>query len=116
MGKEKGMPRRVSMSEQLAHTLFQLRQRAIELGLRDEFRIAWRKIWDGLNSRPLPPDESPDTFGDLHFTTRHPPRHRICIACVLPLSVRFAVCDDGNAESGEIVQTVTILRVDPMFE
>lgn len=110
------MPRKVSMSERVAQALLQYRERAIDLGLRDEFRDAWRTIWHGLNSRPLPPDEAPDTFGDLHFTTCHPPKHRVCIGCVAPLSVRFAVCEDGSKETGEILQTVTIIRIDPMFE
>jgi hypothetical protein len=110
------MSRKVSMSESLAHRLLDLRRSAIEEGLRSEFRIAWRKIWDALNFRPLPPVDAPDTFGELRFTTRNEPRHRVCIGCVRPLSVWFAVHEYLDSKSGEVTTLVTILRADPMWE
>ncbi len=110
------MPRRVSMSEKLARSLLEHRRRARELGLGKEFRLAFEKIWDSLHVRPLPPDESAETFGEQCYTTAHPPRHRICIASVMPLTVYFAIYDDDSIHPGDTLTYVTLIRVIPMFE
>ena len=113
---EREMSRKVSMSEHVALTLLQYRRRAIDEGLKYQFRVAWQKIWNALHVRSLPPDESPDTFGELRFTTRNVPRHRVCIACVLPLAIHFVVHDEMVQGSDEIHTIVTIIRIDPMFK
>jgi hypothetical protein len=104
------------MSEKLARSLLEHRRRARELGLGKEFRLAFEKIWDSLHTRPLPPDESADAFGEHRYTTPNPPRHRICIASVRPPTVYFAIYEDEASQPAEALTYVTLIRVIPMFE
>jgi len=78
--------------------------------------LAWVKIRQALNARPLPPDESDTVFGEQLYTTPHHPRHRICIAAVQPLTIYFSVYYDVVKETNETLTLVTILRAIPMFE
>jgi hypothetical protein len=110
------MARKVSLSQNLAYQLLELRRRAREIGLGDDFRMAWDKIWQCLNTRPLPPDESDEVFGEIQFTTPHEPRHRICIAAIRPLAIHFAVYYDISQASSEPQVFVTIIRATAMFE
>jgi hypothetical protein len=102
------------MSLLLAENLRDYHRRAVELGLGKEFRLAFQKLWSGLHTRPLPPDESPETLGELRYTTPHHPQHRVCIASVKPITIYFSIFDEDK--EGEVTTLVNIIRIIPMLE
>ena len=105
------MTRKVSVSRKLADNLVALRYQAAQQGLADSFRSAWIKIWKALHQRPLPPDESENVFGEIQYRSKRPPRYAFCIACVRPLSVEFAVCEEKVMVAGQLVEPILMVRV-----
>jgi hypothetical protein len=105
------MTRKVSVSRKLADQLVALKNQAAQQGMADSFRAAWIKIWKALHQRPLPPDESAHVFGEIRYRSKKPPRYAFCIACVRPLSVEFAVCEEKAIVAGQLVEPVIVVRV-----
>lgn len=103
------------MSQILAEALLEQRRRARELGLGLEFKVAWQKIWLSLNTRPLPPDESDQVFGEILYTTPHEPKHQVCIASVRPLTIYFSVYYGSTTSVTETNVVVNVIRAIPMF-
>ena len=103
------MNRKVGMSEKTAHELVALQDLAELRGIKSSFRRAWLIIKKALHERPLPPDESEGTFGELRYQTKHSPVHSVCIGASAPLAVRFAVCEELTEINGEMAIVVSIL-------
>ena len=106
------MRRKVSLSLKTANEIMALREEATSRGLRKQFRHAWAIIWDALNHRPLPTEDSDTAFGEIRYHTKFSPRHAVCIGGEAPLAVRFAVCEEETLEAGEPVILVTILKIE----
>lgn len=105
------MKRKVVISERLARHLLDLQNEAEQGGRKAAFQSAWLEMWNALHSRPLPPDESDDVFGEPLYHTKNAPIHLISLVTVRPLAMRFATCEEEVISAGEIVTPVFVLKV-----
>lgn len=84
------LPRRVEYSAAILQRIKALAADAAKQGRLPSFRRALTTIDDALRTRPLPPSDNPDTFGDPAYTLKHL-KLLVCHALVPPVTLHFAV-------------------------
>ena len=66
-------------------------------------------IVESLRTRPLPPEDAPDVFGELRFRLPHM-KLNVCVGVVRPLTVHFAVSQETQTHKDESFVTVYLVR------
>jgi hypothetical protein len=97
-----GPARKVAYSLAVAEELKKLHQLALKRGQGQAFAKALTEIFTSLRTRPLPPDESPNVFGELRYRLKHLGLFK-CVATVRPLVVQFGVAEASPGEDLPIV-------------
>jgi hypothetical protein len=113
MSEPNGAPRRVEYSGKVLHQLKELAQEARDQGREPAFLVALKAIEKALRTRPLPPEDHPNVFGEPYF--RLPVLGLVvCKKVVAPLVVHFSVSEkvqiaQGSAFVGVYVNGFTLL-------
>ena len=108
------MTRKVVITKSIAEQLAALHRRAEQAGSGASFRRAWRIVWNALNEKPLPPDESDDVFGEPLYRTKNPPYLLLNVGCSRPLAIKCAVCEEEVTIAGATIKPVFLLGANLM--
>ena len=104
MGAAPGFPRVIHGTD-LKVKLADLRRLARLDGVLAEVEAALEAIQEALLTRPLPPSDVPDTFGEPRFSI---PPFTICLATIAPVVVYFGVTTQAINHHGQMVYPVVI--------
>jgi hypothetical protein len=107
MGNVPGLPR-IIQGPNLKQRIVALREQAQQIGRLKEFDQALADLEQALLTRPLPPDDAPNLFGDRQYSI---PPFTISLGIIRPLVVYFGATAQTIVHHGAVVYPVLIYEL-----